>query len=279
MKLLTAVVAGGLSLVAACGTTAMGEPPPVDPPTGWQPLVTKTWTLQPGEEKTSDLAIIDLDRDIVVGGMRPLSPPGTHHTLLYRGVTGTNMIYASGVGTGELQFPAGKGLLLEAGTVLGLQLHIFNISDTAISGTSGIEVLEVDPATVTDEVDMFLPGPDDLALQPQTSTTITGTCTVTRPYEVFALFPHMHQLGTHFKTTLTVGGTERVLHDEPYSFDHQGVLSFEPIALAAGDKITTECTWMNTTTSTVGHGESSDTEMCYSIMYRFPRGDEEFCTQ
>lgn len=244
---------------------------------GWTPLVTKTWTLAPGDEKTSDLTIQDLDRDIYVGGMRPLAPAGTHHTLLFRGVTGTNMIYASGVGTGELMFPPGKGLKLTAGEVLGLQLHIYNTSESSISGTSGIEVLEVDPSTITDEVDLFLPGPQDLELPANQTTTLSGSCTVTTPYQVFALFPHMHQYGTHFKTTLTIDGQTQVLHDDAYDFEHQDVKTFTPIQLNAGDRIDTECTWNNPTGSTVVEGESSDTEMCYSIFYRFPRGNEEFC--
>ena len=68
-----------------------------------------------------------------------------------------------------------------------------------------------------------------------------------------------------------------MLHDMPYDFEHQSVLTFEPIQLNVGDKINTECTWNNTTASTIVEGESSDTEMCYSILYRFPRGNEEFC--
>jgi hypothetical protein len=209
--------------------------------------------------------------------MRPLSPPGTHHTLLFKGATGTNMIYASGVGTNELMFPPGTGMRIPAGTLVGLQLHIFNPSDQMITGTSGIEFFPVDAASVTEEVDMFLPGPQNLAIAPNKSTTQTGTCTVKQPYKVFALFPHMHQLGTHMKTTLTVSGQPRVLNDAPYAFDHQAVLSFDPIQLNVGDKITSECTWNNPGSTTVGYGESSTTEMCYSILYRFPRGNDEFC--
>lgn len=124
---------------------------------------------------------------------------------------------------------------------------------------------------------MFLPGPQDLAIPPNQPTTIRGTCTVKSPYKLFALFPHMHQLGTHMKTTVTAGGTTHVLNDAPYDFEHQAVLSFEPLQVNPGDTITSECTWMNTTGQTVTYGESSTTEMCYSILYRFPRGTEEFC--
>ena len=268
-------------LLGACGNGGGSEPPGVDAPAssgGWQPLITKGWQLAPGGEKTSDIQLETLTQDVVIGGIRPLAPVGTHHTLLFRGATGTNAIYASGVGTNELMFPPGKAMRITAGTLIGLQLHIFNQTDGMLAGTSGIEILPVDPATVTDEVDMFLPGPRDLNLPPNVPTTQSGTCTVKSSYKLFALFPHMHQLGTHMKTTLTIGGVDKVINDAPYNFEHQAVLSFDPIQVNTGDKITSTCTWMNTTGQTVTYGESSTTEMCYSILYRFPKGTDEFCT-
>ncbi|MBX3158110.1 MAG: hypothetical protein KF773_19230 [Deltaproteobacteria bacterium] len=267
-----------LVFLVACGGGGGGDPSAdaSDQPGTWTPLIQKSWTLAPGGERTSDLAIEPLARDVVIGGLRPLSPVGTHHTLLFRGTSGTNMVYASGVGTNELMFPPGTGMRIAQGTLLGLQLHIFNQTDGDLSGTSGIEMMEVDPATVTEEVDMFLPGPRDLQIAPGRQT-ISGTCTVKSPYKLFALFPHMHQLGAHLKTVVNAGGTERVLSDAPYDFEHQAVLSFEPLQVNPGDTITTECTWMNTTNETVTWGESSTTEMCFSILYRYPRGDDEFC--
>lgn len=86
---------------------------------------------------------------------------------------------------------------------------------------------------------------------------------------LFAIFPHMHQLGTHFKTTLTVGGAPTVVHGD-YTFNHQAFISFDPVKLSPGDTITTECTWDNSTPQSVGWGESSTSEMCFSILYRYP---------
>lgn len=264
-------------VLAACGTS---EDPVSEP--AWSPLVEKSWSLAPGGEKTDDLIIVSVEKDMYVGGIRPIAPPGTHHTLVYRGqdITNANIIYASGVGTNALEFPTGTGLKLTAGTLIGLQLHVFNTSDAPLSGSSGVEVLEVDPSTVVDEVDLVLAGPRDLALPPNAVSTEVGTCTATQRQSVFALFPHMHQLGTHFKTTLTTAGTPRVIHDAPYSFDEQAFLRLEPTVLEPGDTITTECTWRNTTGQTITYGESSTTEMCYSIMLRYPSSDTDqaFCT-
>jgi hypothetical protein len=263
--------------LGACGTSDTTT----DPTPTWSPLVTKTWSLPAGGEKTDDFILVPVEKDLYVGGIRPIAPPGTHHTLVYRGqdLASANIIYASGVGTNELRFPAGTGLKLPAGSLIGLQLHIFNTTDATLEGESGVEVLEIDPATIIDEVDLVLAGPRDLALAANQVSSQVGTCTATARQSVFALFPHMHQLGTHFKTTLTTGGTPQVLHDAAYSFDEQAFLSFEPRVLEPGDTITTECTWNNTTGQTVTYGESSTTEMCYSILLRYPSSitDDAFC--
>jgi hypothetical protein len=267
-----------IALLAACGGGGGGPTEPDAAVTGWQPLITKGWTLEPGGENTSDIAIDTLTADMIVGGIRPIAPAGTHHTVLGRGGTESgNIIYASGVGTNELTFPTGIGLRLTADTLIFLQLHIFNLTDEPISGTSGIEVLVVEPGEVTQEVDLFLPGPTELALPPNQESTVTGTCTVSSAQTLFALFPHMHQLGSHFKTTLTMGGVDTVIHDSGYAFDEQAFLEVGPFELSAGDKIKTDCTWNNTTPGTIGWGESSTTEMCFSILYRFPARAGEFC--
>lgn len=247
----------------------------------WQPLMTAEWQLGPGEEITSDLHTFVLDRDMYIGGIRPIAPKGTHHTVLANGpaIMG-NIIYASGVGTNPLEFPPGVGLKLHAGDELTLQLHLFNTALESLSGTSGIEVVEIAPEDIQEEADIFLPGPIDLNIAPNQVTTQSGVCTVDSEQTIFAVFPHMHQLGTHFKTTLTIGGADTVIHDGAYDFNHQAFIRFEPIQLKPGDSITTECTWNNTTQQTVGWGESSTTEMCFSILYRYPaKADQGFCIQ
>jgi hypothetical protein len=265
-----------LSLLLIAAACSSSEPPEDPPITGWAPLITKPWSLAPGAEITSDITLITLEEDILAGGIRPIAPPGTHHTLLARGTGGLDIIYASGVGTNELMFPAGTGLRLPAGSLVGLQLHVFNTGDGPLSGTSGVEVFRVDPATAVEDADVVLAGPTELAIPPG-GATLRGTCTVTERQTLFALFPHMHQLGTHLKTTVTTGGVARVIHDAPYMFEHQPFIPLEPIVLEPGDTVTTECTWTNPGTSTVTWGESSTTEMCFSIMYRTPAIGDRFC--
>lgn len=152
------------------------------------------------------------------------------------------------------------------------------MSESVLEGTSGIEILEVPESDVTDLAGLFLPGPFDISLLPNQATTISDTCNIDAPQNLFALIPHMHQLGTHFKATVTASGVPTVLHDEPFSFDGQGVTSFAPIAVGPGDTVGVECTWNNTGSEPVGWGESSTTEMCFALTYRWPDLGGDFCT-
>jgi len=245
----------------------------------WQPLITANWLLAPGDESTSGISATVADRDMYIGAIRPIAPFGTHHTIVALGDFSTaNYIYASGVETNAIEFPPGVGLKISAGQSIILQLHIFNPSAETLNATSGIEVIELSPEDVEQEADIFLPGPIGLSIPPNQETTIGNDCVLTEPQTIFALFPHMHQLGAHFKTTIHQGASSTILHDDAYDFEHQPFLSFEPIALQPGDSVATECTWNNTTAQEVGWGESSDSEMCFSILYRWPaQSGESFC--
>ena len=44
-----------VSFVAACGGAGMDAEPDAQPAVTWSPLISKQWTLQPGEEKESFL--------------------------------------------------------------------------------------------------------------------------------------------------------------------------------------------------------------------------------
>jgi len=247
----------------------------------WSAIITADWELDPGSEKTSDIHTVTLDRDVYIGAIRPIAPTGTHHTVLAIGDLGAgHIIYASGVGTNPIYFPDHVGLKVAAGQTLVLQLHLFNPTGEAISGTSGIEIVEIAPEDVESEADLFLPGPFDFSIPPNQEYTHASTCTVGAEQHLFAVFPHMHQLGKHLKTTLTVGGQPMVIHDGDYDFNHQAFIPFDTVTLEPGDSIETACTWDNTTSSTVQWGESTTTEMCFSILYRYPAQDDGgFCGQ
>ncbi|HWO22372.1 MAG TPA: hypothetical protein VNO30_26620 [Kofleriaceae bacterium] len=284
--------------VAACGgdggpgggddgpdTDAGIEPPD---PEGWQTLLKGAWSLAANEEGYF-CVIATVPRDVYVKAFRPLTPLGTHHTVLTRyqgsgangttrcssGTNGTTMIYGSGVGAPDFVFPPDVGLHLTAGTRLLLNLHLYNGSDAPLGGTSGALFQEAAPSEIQHKAELVLAGPTiSLAVPPGTSTQ-SGTCNVssltTQPIQVFSLSQHMHKLGRHMKSVAVRGGTEIMLQDIPYDFEQQEFhLVPQPIELRPGDVVRTSCTFENPSTTTVRFGESSDDEMCFTDLFYYP---------
>ena len=88
---------------------------------------------------------------------------------------------------------------------------------------------------------------------------------------MFALWPHMHQLAINSKFELIRGGNTQVLHDQAYDFNEQTYYKQSPeIQVMTGDEIRVTCRYNNTTGGLVTFGESSNQEMCFTGMYRYP---------
>lgn len=264
----------------------------------WQAIIAGEWSLEPGEEDWY-CASRTLDEDLFIGALRPIDPIGTHHTIMSFGPaagpdresapcdpdsTQPNAIYASGVNTNEMELPSGVGFKIAAGEQVHLNLHVFNTSDEVLSGTSGVEIRSLPADEVEHEAELFLPGPLGFEIPRDQEYSYSSECEIVEEQHIFALFPHMHQLGRRFKTEITVDGVTTALWDDDYRFENQVFTVFEPMALGPGDRITTTCTWVRTAEDDlpdlVRLGDSSKDEMCFSIMMRYPRlnAPDEFCT-
>lgn len=76
---------------------------------------------------------------------------------------------------------------------------------------------------------------------------------------------------------MIAGGATRVLHDRAYQFEDQQQWPLESLTLESGDVVQTECTYQNDSSNTVTPGESCKSEMCFSVLYRYPAGSSQFC--
>lgn len=276
---------GGSGGSGAGGTGGSSSP-------DWEILASGDWSLEPGDEGYVCVRA-SAKRDLYVGAIRPVAPPGTHHTVLTledpgagedgtfdctAGSNGPSMIYGSGVGTEPLELPEGIAIVLTEGQQVMLNLHLFNTGKTTLSGTSAVEIKTLDPEDVVHEAQVTLAGKMAGLTIPPGNTTQTGTCTVAEPTTVFAVGPHMHQLGAHLYTTIdrAAGGDPEVLYDQDYSFDEQKhELLPSAIDLATGDKVMTECGYSNPGAQTVKFGESSEAEMCFSVLFEYPARDRD----
>ncbi|HMI86952.1 MAG TPA: hypothetical protein VK550_22815 [Polyangiaceae bacterium] len=205
-------------------------PPSGKPPAQWTELVSGDWSLEPGSENARWCQKYPIREDIYVSAIRPVHPPGTHHTTLSlvddNGSTscagsafvGGGMIFAAGVGSATVLIPEGVAIKLPAGKALLLNLHVYNPSAAPLAGTSKIEIVRANAEEVKNLADLMFAGPTTFSIPPQTQATIEDTCKLSDDQTAFALFPHMHQMGRHIKTTFTVAGTPMVMHDADYQF-------------------------------------------------------------
>jgi len=272
------------------GDDAPQQPVDVAIPDGWNELMAGDWSLPPGGEGYFCVYATAPD-DIYIKAFRPIAPLGTHHTVLTRytdstpadgtekctvATNGHTMIYGSGIGATDFDFPDGVGLHLAKGDRLLLNLHLYNATDNTLTGTSGVLYQPAQPADIANFAELVLAGPTVGLSVPTGVSTQSGNCSMnaitSSSVQLFALSQHMHKLGTHMKSVVTRSGSpDIVLQDIDYNFEHQ-VFNLTPstVELKAGDTVTTNCTYDNTTGSPVAFGQSSDDEMCFTDLFYYP---------
>ena len=254
---------------------------------GWTTLISRTWSVNPGTYDVYKCRRIQIPTEMWITGFRALSPLGTHHEVLTVSSSGQQtgdydcsagsldfqMLYAAGVNTDDLLFPAGDAVHVQAGQYINLNLHLFNVSDNPISGESGVLVQTIPASQVVHEIDMTFSGTLSINIpsdgQPHTAQ---GGCTADKDYHVFALWPHMHQTGVHQTLSVTHAGTPTNLLDTDYMFTEQRNYPMTDTVIAQGDQISTTCTYVNNTGNTLTFGESSTEEMCFTGIYKYPAG-------
>lgn len=252
-------------------------------------LISGAWSLPMGSERYICVRVT-IDHDMYIHRFHPVIPTGTHHTVLTVGdsfvggpmpdgitdcssfVNGPNMLFGSGVGTGDLVLPPGIAVKVNAGDQLTLNLHLFNLtSPGTLSGISAIQVETMDPSLVTAQAETFLAGKTSgLTVAGHAISTQTGTCTVSAGH-AFAVFPHMHQTGIHETVTLHHHATpDVVMLDTDYSFDMQEYHLLSPdVLFSDGDTLSIDCTYDNPG-ATKTWGEHTYDEMCFAGIYRWP---------
>jgi hypothetical protein len=264
---------------------------------GWKSLVQAHWILSANSEQYR-CARLTITQDVAVHTFRAVSPLGTHHTLLTvtrqptepDGLTvcnaGTNapgMLTGSGVGTNDYTLPDGVAVKLHKGEQLLINLHLFNVSDHEIEGTSGTLVKTMTDDQIMHEAEAILAGPTSISVPPHSMNVVqSGPCTMTADATLIALGAHAHMHANHIKVTVhsSIAG-DVVIHDRDYSFDNQLIYLIDPIQVKQGDKIETACTYDNTGDKEISFGDSSLAEMCFAGIVRYPPAPTPnfFCTQ
>lgn len=259
-----------------------------DLPAGFESLVTVDWTLPPPSGPTPDeyfCGKLTVHEDMLLSGFSSISPLGTHHLVLSVGEPdgpdgqfdcsfiqnqGT-LLFASGVGTDDFNFPDGVALPVQAGQQLFLNVHTFNASDHAISGTSGVAVKKVDQADTLAE--FTFAGTAAIFIRAGDPTPeASGTCSIDQDGTILNWWPHMHQLGKEMVVALNGDPVPEV---GAFNFMEQVNYPVN-VQVSPGDEIGVTCKYHESDVD-VTFGDSSNKEMCFVGFYRYPATGQAFC--
>ncbi|HEX5058687.1 MAG TPA: hypothetical protein VFV99_04965 [Kofleriaceae bacterium] len=263
---------------------------------GWTSLIERSWSLDPTVEGFKCIRI-KIEQDTYVNAFHVKSPPGTHHELLTISTTPSpigeyecdalnldkQMVFAGGIDTNDLQFPAGVAIKLAAGTYINLNLHVANFTDSPISGTSGIEVKTLKASEVVNEAEAMFLGTFNIHILPgATNQMVPGSCVAPTEWRILDLWPHMHSYAKHqnVKVARSTGPVETLLNVD-YTYMEQKNYPMTNVAIHPGDELQVECYYDNPTQQEVTYGDSAVAEMCFAGFYTYPANgvDKYFCSQ
>ena len=282
------LIFASLCLAACSGSSQMMPPPDNFPPPQNGIQIQAPYAVDPHSENyfcyattvSSDVGVIELDVDA-----------GTivHHLLVAQTISpepdGMSVcpslikqtwipLYGGGRSTPGLTLPPGDGFKFPAGTQILVQLHLLNASDNPVSETTKINLIYGDDPASLIPAGIFAVGSLNFTIPTgATGFDVTGQCSVNHatPLNVFALFPHMHRLGTAIQIEhgTTQADSQLVYRVDPWSFGDQP-MQMQTMTVNPGDFLKTTCTYDNTDGKPVSYGESSFDEMCFMVLFYTP---------
>lgn len=225
--------------------------------------------------------------DLVAANIVPGQKDEVHHVLIFRdpggqgsagkpaagyecnGVPG-EMLAGWVPGSGPLQLPSGVGMTLATSDKLLMQIHYHQTPGKAATADQTALDLYFAPTTTAEHAYVVWAG-TPLFTIPASSTgyAVSSTCTVNGSWKLLGVAPHMHQHATQFASDIQAAGGKQCLMNIPrWDFGWQGGYFLQqPVTLAAGDKITTRCTYDNAGASAIKFGEATTDEMCFGFLY------------
>jgi hypothetical protein len=214
-----------------------------------------------------------------------------HHMLLYQtdsqvsstpspcsvgGGQGWRLLSVWAPGGGALELPPEAGLPIDGATNYVVQIHYSNLTklagETDSSGFSLCTTEELRP----NEADILAFGTMKFSIPPAGKLDVTCDFNIPaglQATKIIGGMPHMHLLGKEISTVVKPGGSGAPIDigtRTPWDFNNQYWDKLD-VTVKGGDKVTTRCYWENPTSQSVGFGEDTSDEMCYSFALYYPR--------
>lgn len=186
-----------------------------------------------------------------------------------------------------LQLPPSVGYSFTESQMIRLELHYINTGQSAVDVTAKSTFTGLAAGQFKEEADFLFIGDVDISIDPKSSATV-GPTFFALPKEFdgvnfYAITGHTHQYGTNMTvaTAPGAGGPDQMVYDVPgWSWDEPATVAHDPpFQLPAGGGFRFTCEYKNTSSKTVGFGESAGAEMCFFWAYYYPSKGARVCFQ
>ena len=162
----------------------------------------------------------------------------------------------------DFKLPAGVALQVSPSMPLDLNAHYFNKTNSVLKGENYVNFYTVPASSVQNVAKTFDLNNLDISIPPGQRKTFTKNFTFTETTRVVLLTSHFHKLGEKFVIKIFGGPRNGEIIYTNSDWEHPATVSFAtPIVLNAGEGLTSEVTYNNTTTKTVAFGLTSEDEM------------------
>jgi hypothetical protein len=285
---LLVIACGGESPSGGGGAGTTGVTPLAPPEVGMQ-IASEEITVPAGKQQYTcwSFAVPSNDPIALVGFESQVPDSGVHHYVVF---TSTQPLKEAGpydcdsmdaawvpitggtVGAPSVKFPDEAALPLPKSQHIVLQLDLLNttMEDLTVAPVR-INLLGTNDAN-KQPVGLLVAGTHDIMVPAQgTDVTAYGGCALDEAMDhVFAVFPHMHQLGKRIVArNIPQGQSPVVIADQVWDFKAQGRSSVEA-SVGKGDVIDVTCHFDNPTDTDVGFGLGSADEMCVDVLFYYP---------
>ena len=289
-----------LAPLAAVALLGCGDPAPANndpPPPARGVQVVTPYTIAPGQERYL-CSVVNLDNPSQVAITRYdfFNHATVHHAALFQpivpepeGVTDCPVLIkqtwlplgGGGVSTSGLVLPSGAGMKLPGKSQILVQLHLLNSTSQPITARSFVNLTFAPDASQVTPAGIFAFGQQNFELAPGAKgVTLGSECMLGKTLDVFAVFPHMHQLGTKITLERGTSATDAsiVYKRDPWVFGDQPMDQMT-LKLGQGEYVRATCTYDNTTDRKITFGESSTDEMCYLVLFYTPFDHLDGCVR
>jgi hypothetical protein len=239
-------------------------------------------TVAPGEEAFFCQNFANpFGKNVEVIESESFMTPGSHHMFVFyepgasdgpvvdcSGLEFKRAVHAAQVPQAKITYPPGVGRVVDTSDGLRVAAHYLNTSGAVIDAKITVVFKVVPQGTVEHQAGALFFNNLAIWVQPNSTATISDTCTLSQDIKLINVVSHMHQYSTHFIATTSNGQKlyETSDWDEPES-----ALFDPPLELSAGTQITYSCEYKNTTSTPLTFGESAKfNEMCILSGTYFP---------